>query len=121
MGVGIWPRSRVISSSTFDNNYKPDPDPLRYKILDAIQYDKYLVVKIKYLNCINFEGVKILVYEDCTLLDLVKQEVIDPHFSNNKARKSPIARFVPTDSGMEMARLFVATLLNVDDIVERIS
>lgn len=109
MGVGIWPSGR-ISSSSFDNGYKPDPDPLKYKILDSVQYDKYLIVKIKYPNCINYEGIKILLYEDCTLLDLVQQEVIDPHFSNNKTRKSPIARFVPNDDGMIMAKLLVALL-----------
>jgi hypothetical protein len=112
MGIGIWPSSR-ISSSSFDNGYKPDPDPLKYKILYSAQYDKYLIVKIKYTNCINYEGIKILLYEDCTLSDLVQQEAIDPHFSNNKTLKSPIARFVPTDGGMELARLLVMRLLRV--------
>lgn len=110
MGVGIWPSSR-ISSSSFDNGYKPDPDPLRYKILKSEQIGKYLIVKIKYLNCINFEGVKILVYEDFTLLKLRLQNVIDPHFSDNKEKKSPIARFIPTDEGMIMARAFVKALM----------
>ncbi len=110
MGVGIWPSSR-ISSSSYDNGYKPDPDPLRYKILESAQYDKYLIVKIKYLNCINYEGIKILVYENCTLPDLIEQKSIDPHFSSSKTKRSPIVRFVPTDDGWKMAHLFVLSLL----------
>ncbi len=114
--MGIFGSSRKgrISSSSYDSYIQnPNPDPFKYKILDALQYDRYLIIKIKYPNCINYEGIKILLYENCTLLDLVKQEEIDPHFSNNKTRKSPIARFVPTDEGMTMAKLLVATLLKV--------
>lgn len=109
MGVGIWPSSRG-SYSSFDGSRNRNPNPLKYKILTATQIDIYLIVKIKYLACTNFEGVKILVYKDCTLKQLIKQKVIDPHFSENTNKKSPIARFIPTEDGMKMAITFVETL-----------
>ncbi len=74
-----------------------NPDPRRYKILRSKQVDDFLFVMIKYLDCTNFEGKKILVFEDVVLEDLERQKVIDPHFSNSKKYIHPVARFKPTD------------------------
>ena len=89
-----------------------NPNPKNYKIKKFFKYGKhksdghYLVVKIRYHGCTNFEGDKILVYEDARLTDLIGQGSIDPHFSNNKKYFSPIARFVPTKEGWDMANTF---------------
>lgn len=87
----------------------PNPDPTNYQIVKAEEHGKYLIIKINYPNCTNYEGNKILVFK-ATLLELVNQKVIDPHFFNNKDFKSPIARFVPTDEGWGMARILVSAL-----------
>lgn len=108
MGVGIWPSGR-ISRSRFDS-YKQDPDPLNYKILSSFESGDYLILEIKYLNCTNYEGKKILVYKGVTLLELFNQKYLDPHFSNSEIYKHPIARFVPTDEGLAMAKVFVQYL-----------
>jgi hypothetical protein len=84
----------------------PNPDPANYEIQEAIQVGAFLVIKIKYPDCNNFEGQKILVYKDKTALDLLKQKFIDPHFFENKKVASPVARFVPTKEGWEMAIRF---------------
>jgi hypothetical protein len=84
----------------------PNPRPDNYKILNKIQIDRYLIVKIKYLDCTNYEGVKILVYEGWQIKNLLAQKLIDPHFSENKNFISPIARFEPTDKGWSMAIRF---------------
>lgn len=86
-------------------NLEPEffPDPSKYEIVKHLQMGKYLIVMINYPNCINYEGNKIMVYEDCTLKELKKNVYIDPHFFENKKFHSPIARFVPTDNGWEMA------------------
>jgi len=102
MGVGIWPSGR-ISRSSFDS-YKQDPDPLNYKILSSFELGDYLILEIKYLNCTNYEGKKILVYKGVTLLELFNQKYLDPHFSNSELYKHPIARFVPTVEGLAMAK-----------------
>lgn len=111
MGIGPF---RSSSFSSFD--YKPlskkkqikypNPKADNYEIIKYLEENNHLILDIKYLDCINYEGRKILVFENCTFDDLIKQKLIDPHFSDNKKMKSPIARFVPTEKGLEMALKF---------------
>jgi hypothetical protein len=108
---------KLFSSSSFDRKPErvteyvtlPNPDPSNYKILEWMSYaNGYLIVKIKYPDCTNYEGKKILVFKNCSLTDLKKQRKIDPHFSKNKKMFSPVARFEPTDEGWENAQKFVS-------------
>lgn len=98
------------SSSSSPEPRLPNPDPDNYKIVKAQEEGKYLVIKINYPDCTNYEGNKILVFES-SLLDIVNQKVIDPHFFENKKIKSPVARFVPSDKGWNMAVKF-AKMMN---------
>lgn len=108
MGIGIGRRS---SSSYPEKDVaqhpvdiaRGNPNPNNYNILRTVQIGKYLVILIHYPDCKNYEGKKILMYENITIEQLIKQQLIDPHFSNNKKYKSPIARFQPTDNGWDMA------------------
>jgi hypothetical protein len=86
-------------------NNLPNPDPGNYKIIKHTQINSALVVKIQYLDCTNYEGIKVLVYANTTLAELKAQKLIDPHFSENKKFKSPIARFTPTKLGWRLAIL----------------
>ena len=87
-----------------------NPNPSNYKIVGADERHGYLVVKIQYPDCSNYEGNKILVFKG-TLIELVNQKWIDPHFFEaNPDFKSPLARFVPTDEGWEMALLLIEAL-----------
>lgn len=104
-----------FSSSSLDRDYEPlvkqtsikkgNPNPNNYKILLHEKIGRFLIVKINYLDCTNYEGNKILMFEHVSIKDLEKQKSIDPHFSENKMYIHPIARFEPTDKGLEMARL----------------
>lgn len=87
----------------------PDPNPLNYTIVRYEYVVGYLVVEIKYTDCINFEGRKILVYE-CTIEDLIIQKEIDPHFCDNENIISPIARFKPTEKGWNHACIFAKNI-----------
>jgi hypothetical protein len=88
-----------------------NPDPNNYQLVQAEEKNGFLVVKIRYPDCTNYEGNKILVFKDVTLIQLVNQKLIDPHFfQNNKKYTSPIARFVPTDEGWEMALALIEVL-----------
>ena len=91
------------SSSSYDNPQQGNPDPSKYKIKKSIQVKKNLVVKIKYPDCENYEGNKILIYKNANINDLWKQDMIDPHFSEDKRFLSPFARFEPTIKGWEKA------------------
>jgi len=80
-----------------------NPDPSNFIINNKVEFGKYLVIYIKYPDCNNYEGNKILVYEDVHIEQLLRQRHIDPHFSENKKYYSPIARFEPTMKGWGLA------------------
>lgn len=90
------------------------PDPKNWKLLEYHKIGPYLIILINYPNCNNFEGKKILVYENCTLDDLVKQKDIDPHFSNDNTKFSPIARFKPNTDGIRNAVFFAMMMHGID-------
>lgn len=101
MGLGIG-----ISNSSYDGSPTPQPpmpDPKNYKILKYLEYYNHLLVAVKYPDCTNYEGVKILIYKDTTIDILRAQGSIDPHFSENSILKSPIARFEPSKAGWDLA------------------
>ncbi len=107
--------TRIASSSKeteVDKPTFPNPDPNNYKIVKAHEYGPYLIVKINYPDCQNYEGNKILVFEKLTLIELVNQKAVDPHFFQDQKKEftSPIARFVPSDEGWNMALIFVKSM-----------
>jgi hypothetical protein len=91
------PRRRYVSASREDFSL-PNPNPDNYRIEKHTHIRGLLVIEIKYLDCINHEGRKVMVYK-CTYEELMKQKTIDPHFSDSKDFISPIARFEPTPEG----------------------
>ncbi len=84
--------------------FSPSPKMDNYDILKFEHIRDNLVVFINYKDVTNYEGNKILVYKDCTIRKLKQQELIDPHFAENKTLFSPIARFEPTDAGWVLAK-----------------
>lgn len=94
----------------------PNPRPNNYTIIDYMEFRGngalFLLVNIKYHDCTNYEGVKILVFEDCSYEQLMQQKLIDPHFSDDKRFHSPIARFEPSEQGMNRAAFFIDCLIN---------
>jgi len=109
---------KLFSSSSYDNNssknnndtFLPNPNPNNYKVVRHLEIGKYLLIQIKYLDCTNYEGNKILLYKGCTFLQLMEQKSIDPHFTNNKKYHSPIARFRPTDNDWDNAIKYISIL-----------
>ena len=104
--------ARMLSGGEYDANrcntkqeYKPNPDPTTYKILYVWEstFNNWLLIKIKYEGNQHYEGIKLLLYKDITLEELIEQGSIDPHFSDSKKYISPVARFEPTDFGLRMA------------------
>lgn len=87
-----------------------NPDPGNYKVILVEEHGNYLIVKLNYPNCTNFEGNKILVFSGVKLIDLMNQRLIDPHFFQDKKFASPVARFIPTPEGLNMARKFVVAM-----------
>lgn len=90
----------------------PNPNPERFTIINWHQNGNFLILLVNYPDCTNYEGNKILLYKGCYMEDLIGQGSIDPHFSNNPKKISPIARFVPTQAGWDMAVKLIETFKN---------
>lgn len=114
MGLGLFSRCNLTNADIVkafnDGKRKGNPNPKRFSFINFKEVGKYLVVKINYPDCENYEGNKILVYRDVSFADLRKKTYIDPHFCQHKKCKSPIARFEPTAEGWSNAILLATTL-----------
>jgi hypothetical protein len=80
----------------------PNPDPMNFSILNVVENLPWVVARIKYHNCTNYEGEKILVYRGVTKTQILWSNILDPHFCDNGCL-SPVARFEPTSYGWELA------------------
>jgi len=94
------PKKKEQKKSTFGN-----PNPKNYIILYSEQIGEFSLFVVKYPDCYNYEGKKILIYRG-RIEDIIAQGSLDPHFSDNEKLHSPIARFIPTDEGYSAARFF---------------
>lgn len=97
------------SCSSYDKPEKTqvnplNPDPSNFIIEKYQELNGFLLMLVRYPNCTNYEGNKILVYKDLTYAQVKKFKTLDPHFSNNKNYASPMARFEPTLIGWGYAR-----------------
>jgi len=109
---------RIFSSSTCDDSNRiPNPNPERFKILQNENIGKYTILLIYYPDCTNYEGKKILVFENLNNEDLSLRKVIDPHFCTDGC-SGLIARFIPTDNGFNMARKLCNLLTSIKFIDE---
>ncbi len=112
--MGVGPK---ISCSSYDhglskvktrevsvpNPFNPDPSNFLVESIEHKGMGNHIVVQVRYPNCKNYEGRKILVFNWMTLGQLTNLDILDPHFSSEKPELSPIARFIPTELGWKMA------------------
>ena len=103
MGMSLFGSSSLVNS--FGNDYASscnvqDPDPEKFKIKDIMQEGNFVIAEILYPNCTNYEGIKIIVFNNATVKEIKELSIIDPHFlENNKV----FARFKPTIGGINAA------------------
>lgn len=96
---------------------RKQPNPKSYTVISSTEVSGYLILEIKYDNCTNYEGRKILMFDRGTKLPkLRRQGGIDPHFSKSTTHIHPIARFEPTLRGHAMAVKLAHTLRHYDDV-----
>jgi hypothetical protein len=115
MGMGKYPLPKTrpgFSSFSYcvAEPYRPkepvaagNPDPFNYNIIKCEQTGPWLLLKVVYPDCMNFEGNKILLFHGTTLVDLINQRGVDPHFTDLPGVKAPFARFEPTERGWAAA------------------
>lgn len=107
--MGLSPFSKSNWKNSCDN---VNPNIYIFNILKIKQIKNNLVVKIKYPNCINFEGKKILVYTNLSKKEFKNLNYVDPHFSEEGI--SPFARFEPTKFGWTCA-VALANSIELDE------
>lgn len=91
----------------------PEPDPKRFRIVDTEEINGWTLAVVHYPACTTYGGHKLLVYP--TTANLVKaQKILDPHFLEADELLTPVARFEPTDEGIELARLVCRRRLRVE-------
>jgi len=87
------------------------PDAARFEIDEVEEVGGHLVLKVKYPNCAKcaYEGVKVMVFLDATVKQVLRWRKIDPHFRDPKGlptateAPSPAARFPGSDEGWKDA------------------
>jgi len=108
MGSNFLGRSCTSSPYAAPNS---NPDPKNFSILDWAVSGSVLVVKAKYPDAKNYEGVKVMVYEGFKDTEELRNAVnnrLDPHFSDKDV--SPVARFEPTERGWALALKFAISI-----------
>lgn len=80
----------------------PNPNPALFTILSGFDYQECCVLVVRYPGCTTFEGKKVLVLLG-KVSDYVGIKNLDPHFTTDGYL---VARFVPTESGIQCAKDF---------------
>ena len=97
----------LMGKSSYGGNTEPgngNPVPTRFAIQLTKRIGEFDILLVKYPDCKNFEGDKILVFRGLNGTDRAQMKgQIDPHFTKGKL----VARFVPTHDGWGMAEAFV--------------
>lgn len=83
----------------------PIADPSDYSIVDMYSNGGVVALKVHYPKCENYAGLKILILESITQLELMNLKELDPHFFGH--RTSPVVRVCPDDKGWERAKKIV--------------
>ena len=93
------------------------PDADNYEIRKFERVKNYVVMQILYPNCklCAYDGVKTMVFERLTEMQMIQMKRIDPHFRPTDERvigeaPSPIARFPGSDKGWGFALNWVKSL-----------
>lgn len=89
------------------------PDADKYEIKQFTRVNRLVVMQVQYPNCdlCAHDGVKIMVFENMTEMEMIQLKRIDPHFRPKTERvkseaRTPIARFPGDDQGWKDAILF---------------
>jgi len=113
MGMRLFGSNSGGSCYQTKENSIPDtnPNPYNFKIRRISKIEEYLIVYINYMDCVNYEGNKILVFKDISISEIKQSSFIDPHFCKGE-HISPIARFEPTKRGYKMAYIMCKGMIN---------
>lgn len=117
MGLGFpFGSARRAGTACVDATYTPpapEPNPRNFEIVSMSGNDDYTIAVIRYPACTTFGGRKLCLYQ-CGPEVLSSQTFLDPHFQETGI--SPIARFEPTQNGLDLANQLFFDLTGADPI-----
>lgn len=116
--MGLGPRITICESpahSIAPAHYMvpeplPNPNPRHFEVLKVEQIGPHLIAEVRYPDCTNYEGTKILVFKNMTEIELRSLDSLDPHFCKGD-HPSPFARFEPTEEGWNAAQTLASRIL----------
>ena len=101
MGIGWGSKSCYTNADRNANGtaiaVPPNPSPDRWRLIECLEFENAYVLKVRYDDCTNYEGVKVMVYRG----KYAYQIRLDPHFKPDNT--APIARFRPDEEGWNFA------------------
>lgn len=109
-GLGSYSSYDCRSADATVSASPPNPNPRNFIIERSCSVGSFVVVMIRYPDCTNYEGRKILVFQNISEYRIKLMNTIDPHFSKDNPKESPVARFVPTEEGWGMAIGFAMSM-----------
>lgn len=102
MGIALFGGGRSYDRQKNNQSYPTDPNPSYFTIQKIWENKKKKMVlaQIKYPNCTNFEGVKLILFSNTTRLNISATLKLDPHFLKTN---NVLARFRPNKEGLKLA------------------
>lgn len=87
-------------------------NPSEFHVEYYAQVEHHLVAMVVYPSCTNYEGRKILVFENTSIGQLESCRLLDPHFVDDAPSGAlvPVARFEPTTRGWKLGKICAAAL-----------
>lgn len=113
--MGLYSSGRISCGNSYTIN-PLNPNPKNFEFIKVEQFCGHVVAKIKYPNCTNYEGNKILVFKNKTKEEILNLTEIDPHF--NKDEYAPFARLEPTNEGWLMAIHLCISMKKISKVVK---
>lgn len=114
---GSYESNRKRLKQDYEKQFGGEKDASQFEIESYEEMTPYLILKVTYPSCKNcsFEGTKLMVFKDVSLLRVMQWKKIDPHFRDKEpedkfAAPSPVARFPATAEGLTAARAFVVAM-----------
>lgn len=109
--------SREQLKKNFEEQFSNEKDASNFVIEAYEEKAPYLLLRLTYPSCSNcsYEGTKLMVFKDVTLLQVMQWRKIDPHFRDTppaeREAPSPVARFPATPDGKIAALIFMTAML----------
>ena len=100
--IGSPGSPRIFAGAQDYNPLPPEPNATDFTFRQVKSVNGWTIAIVHYPGCNTYDGLKCLVFA-CPPEKVKKQTVLDPHFLQRDDMLSPIARFAPTQQGIDLA------------------